>query len=308
MMKRLFQILLLLFIAISVVTACDGSESHSNKNDSPLRYRMAYRVMDDGWVYVFDNQYVEGEFDFSSQSDKVFPFGFRGINLRYRYSDEFTETVETKKDDGTIESQTVYKSTLLLGQSNSQIERNDLNKIAEYLGYERDGSYYTTSELLALTPSELDFSYIDANMFVDLLQECLGADPIDRGGYINIPSYALFTEPAYLDDYKFQVGLIGGFGTVEVILFDVLYRTGDGLTDYDQLYDLVKNGEASEEQIQLLNTLQEIERGIVENNDLQYAVSERGDAVIAGVSFERLYAMLENIMNGNYAQYIVQSQ
>jgi len=308
MMKRLFQILLLLFIAISVVTACDGSESHSNKNDSPLRYRMAYKVMDDGWVYVFENQYIDGEEDYSSQSNVIYPFGFRGINLRYRYSEDYTKVVEIENDDGTKTSKTVLNSPLLLGSSNSQVERSDLNKIAEYLGYERDGSYYTTSELLALTPSELDFSYIDANMFVDLLQECLGADPVDLGGYVNIPSYALFTEPAYLDDYKFQVGLIGGFGAVEVILFDVLYRTGDGLTDYVQLYDLVKNGEASEEQIQLLNTLQEIERGIVENNDLQYAVSERGDAVIAGVSFERLYAMLENIMNGNYAQYIVQSQ
>lgn len=293
---------------MSMLSACGNSEHEDKSVNSGLRYRMSYRIMNDGWVYVFDNQYVEGEFDYSSQSDTQFPFSFRGINLRYRYSEEFTETVDTKKADGTMESQTVYKSTLLLGQSNSQIERNDLNKIAEYLGYERDGSYYTTSELLALTPSELDFSYLDADMFVSLLQECLRAEPIDLGEYVNIPSHALFTEPAYLEEYKLQVGLIGGFGTVEVILFDVLYRTGDSLTDYVQLYDLVKNGEASEEQIQLLNTLQEIEHGIVENNDLQYAVSEHGDTVIAGISLERLYAMLENIMKNHYAQYVVLPQ
>ena len=90
--------------------------------------------------------------------------------------------------------------------------------------------------------------------------------------------------------------MIGGFGRVEVLMFDVLYRTGDGLTYYVQLYDLVKNGEASEEQIQLLNALQEIERGIVENNDLQFKRDEFEDEVIDDVAFSRLYVMLKNIM------------
>ncbi len=253
-------------------------------------------------------QYIEGDFDYSSQNDNQFPFGFRGINLRYRYSEDYTETIEVENADGTKEFKTVLKSPLLLGSSNSQIERSDLNTIADYLGYERDGSYYTTSELLALTPSDLNFNYIDAEMFIEMLQECLTAKPIELGEYINIPSYALFTEPLYADEYKFQVGLIGGFGTVEVIVFDVLYRTGDGLTDYVQLYDLVQEGNASDEQIQLLDTLQKIEKGIVAENNLQFQIKEYGNMVIAGVSLARLYTMLENIMNNDYEQYIVLPQ
>ena len=93
-----------------------------------------------------------------------------------------------------------------------------------------------------------------------------------------------------------------------MLMFDVLYRTGDGLTDYVQLYDLVKNGEASEEQIQLLNALQEIERGIVENNDLQFKRDEFEDEVIDDVAFSRLYVMLKNIMELNYGQYVVSPQ
>ena len=269
---------------------------------------MAFHIADDGWVYVFDNQYIEGSEDYGSQDNGHYPFGFRGINLRYRYNDGFTESFEDMDDDGNKITQTMLQSTLILGRSDSQAERQDMDKIAEYLGYTREGTHLTTSELLALTVEDLDFKYIDAEMFLDLMHECLTSENDPHGGYRGIPTWGLFTEPQYIDNYKFQIGLIGGFGRVEVILFDVLYRTGDGLTDYVQLYDLVKNGEASEEQIQLLNTLQEIERGIVENNDFQYRIDEFKDKVIDDVAFSRLYVMLKNIMELNYGQYVVYPQ
>ncbi len=87
-------------------------------------------------------------------------------------------------------------------------------------------------------------------------------------------------------------------------MFDVLYPTGDGQTDYVQLYDLVKNGAASEEQEELLDTLQRIERGVAENNNHRQFYDELGDKVIAGVSLARLYTMLDNIVKLEYSQYL----
>ena len=301
-----FIIALMLILSSCGSSSSDGSET--SQTDTGLRYRMAFHIADDGWVYVFDNQYIEGSEDYGSQDNGHYPFGFRGINLRYRYNDGFTESFEDMDDDGNKITQTMLQSTLILGRSDSQAERQDMDKIAEYLGYTREGTHLTTSELLALTAEDLDFKYIDAEMFLDLMHECLTSENDPHGGYRGIPTWGLFTEPQYIDNYKFQIGLIGGFGRVEVILFDVLYRTGDGLTDYVQLYDLVKNGEASEEQIQLLNTLQEIERGIVENNDFQYGIDEFKDKVIDDVAFSRLYVMLKNIMELNYGQYVVYPQ
>lgn len=290
--SSLLSFIIALVLILSSCGSSSSDDSETSQTDTGLRYRMAFHIADDGWVYVFDNQYIEGSEDYGSQDNGHYPFGFRGINLRYRYNDGFTESFEDMDDDGNKITQTMLQSTLILGRSDSQAERQDMDKIAEYLGYTREGTHLTTSELLALTVEDLDFKYIDAEMFLDLMHECLTSENDPHGGYRGIPTWGLFTEPQYIDNYKFQIGLIGGFGRVEVILFDVLYRTGDGLTDYVQLYDLVKNGEASEEQIQLLNTLQEIERGIVENNDFQYRIDEFKDKVIDDVAFSRLYVML----------------
>ena len=298
----LFPLLLAFLLLLS---ACS---SESSDPEPKLQYRMAYHIANDGWVYVFANQCLDTDTDYGSGAPDRWPFAFRGVNLRYRYNEGFTETYTSTDDKGNVVTRTVLQSTLLLGSSDSQAERQDMDTIAKYLGYDRTGKLYTTAELLALTPEDLQFTYLDPDMFLGLLQECLTAENNPRGEYYNLPSWALFAEPIYLDDYKFQVGLIGGLGTVEVLMLDVLYKTGDGLTDYVQLYDLVQAGTATEEQVALLNTLQEIEQGIVENNDLQYGVDTYKDSVIANVKLSRLYGMLKNIMEDNYGQYIISTQ
>ncbi len=305
------SLLLFIIFLILVLSSCSSDSSNGSETQptgGELCYRMAFHVADDGWVYVFGNQYSEDDFDYSSQDKSHVPFAFKGINLRYRYNEDFTESIVTTDKNGKQVTKTVLQSTLTLGDSDSQIERRDMDIIAEYLGYERKGTLLTTSELLALTSEDLDFEYIDADMFLELMHECLTSDPDPYGNYKGIPSYGLFTEPVYLNGYKFQIGLIGGFGRIEVLIFDVLYQTGDGLTDYIQLYDLVQKGEASEEQIELLSTLQEMERGITENDDHRYRFDELGDKVIADVDLSRLYAMLDNILKLDYGQYIVHPQ
>lgn len=309
MKARLCFLLSVIIVIVSVFSSCSAPPPEEGSEEgSSLCYRSAFHAADDGWVYEFDNQYDTDSFDYGSQDDNRFPFAFKGINLRYRYNEGFTESFEDEDEDGNKITKTVLQSTLHLGDSDSQIERRDMDKIAEYLDYDRDGPHLTTAELLALTPEDLDFEYIDADMFLELMHECLTSEPDPYGNYKGIPSWGLFTEPVYLNDYKFQIGLLGGFGRIELLMFDVLYRTGDGLTDYVQLYDLVQKGEASEEQIQLLSTLQDIEQGIAENNDHRYRFDELGDRVIADVDLSRLYAMLENIVKLHYGQYVVYPQ
>ena len=305
MKARRYSLLSLILVLLLLLSACSPSDTGEAEGNPVLQYRAAHYIADDGWVYVFANQHLENEPDYSSDAETRCPFAFRGINLRYRYNEDFTRTYEYEDDEGNLITETVLQSVLGLGESDSQAERQDMDTIAKYLAYDRKGRHYTTAELLALTPEDLQFTCLDPDLFLGLLRECLTSENSRRGEYYNLPSYALFTEPIYLDDYRFQVGLIGGLGTVEVLMLDVLYKTGDGLTDYVQLYDLVKAGTASEEQVTLLNTLQKIEQGVVENNDLQYGVDTYRGSVIANVKLSRLYGMLKNIMEDNYSQYLI---
>ena len=269
--------------------------------------RKACLVADDGWAYVFTSKYAEGDADFGSASDTYVPFTFYGINLRYRYSQAYTTEYPTTDNTGQTVMKQVLQSTLILGNSDSQAEREDMDKIAQYLGYERDGTYYSTAELLSLTETDLGFTCLDGEMFLSLMRQCLESEPTAPGPYPLLPSWALFTEPVYLDDYKFQIGLIGGFGTVEVLVLDVLYRTGEGLTDYVQLYDLVCAGTATAEQVLLLDTLREIEQGVAASGDLLWGQDKYGGQEISGIRLERLYGMLKNISINQYQNYIVNS-
>ena len=307
-MKRYLKYLALLCalcLVTGVVTACQQPPEEPKPT---LCFRIAVQADPDGWVYAFDNQYLVGDVDYGSGVEGRVPFTFTGVNLRYRYNENYTKVIQTQDALGNTVNKTVLLSTLLRGDSSLEEEQRDMAKISAYLNYDRKGTSLTTAELMALTPEELGFECIDGEMFLRLMRECLTSESIPLGAYPSLPSYALLTEPVYLDDYKIQVGIKGSFGAVAVIMLDVLYRTGEELTDYVQLYDLVRDGEASEEQIQLLDTLQSIESGIVQNNDLQYGEKEYGDAVIAGVSLDRLYEMLENIEKNEYMQYVVYPQ
>ena len=307
-MKRYLKYLALLCalcLVTGVVAACQQPPEESKPT---LCFRIAVQADPDGWVYAFDNQYLEGDVDYGSGVEGRVPFTFTGVNLRYRYDENYTKVTQTQDALGNTVNKTVLLSTLLRGDSSLEEEQRDMDKISAYLNYDRKGTSLTTAELMALTPEELSFECIDGEMFLRLMRECLTSESIPLGAYPSLPSYALLTEPVYLDDYKIQVGIKGSFGSVAVIMLDVLYRTGEDLTDYVQLYDLVRGGEASEEQVQLLETLQRIEEGIVQNNDLRYGEKEYGKAVIADVSLARLYAMLENIENGDYQQYLVKVQ
>ena len=88
-----------------------------------------------------------------------------------------------------------------------------------------------------------------------------------------------------------------------MLYIDVLYKTGSEYDAYIQLSDMVDSGEASEEQLKLFEKIQDISKGIVEENNFTY--KEDGENVIADVDISRLYNFLTDIENSNYTKYIV---
>ncbi len=295
-LKRYFIILLILCQTISLCS-CSDKEEHVEWKFSK---KMARVVQEDGWVYTFDYLYSKDGTD----SDTLIPFQFYGVNLRYRYNDAYTETINTTENGKNV-TKTVPAVIQMLGGANSQGIKNDMKKVAEILDYQNHD--VTPEELLAINPEDVVFEELDKDLFFGLIHEALNSEPHPEGDKV-LPVYALMTEPEYLSDYKFQIGFVSDMGTIDVIYIDVLYRTGDAYNDYIQLSDMVDDGTASTEQIQAFDLIKSISDGIVRDNTFMYEYGANKNKNIANIDFLRLYNFLKDIENNNYNKYILHAQ
>ena len=299
-MGKLKNSVLIFLILCQAISLCACSVKDKEPVEWKFSKKIARVVQEDGWVYTFDYLYTKDGTD----SDSLIPFQFYGVNLRYRYNDAYTETINTTENGKNV-TKTVPAVIQMLGGANSQGIKNDMKKIAEILDYQNHD--VTPEELLAINPEDVAFEELDKDLFFGLIHEALNSEPHPEGDNV-LPVYALMTEPEYLSDYKFQIGFVSDMGTIDVIYIDVLYRTGDAYNDYIQLSDMIDDGSASTEQIQAFNLIKSISDGIVRDNTFMYEHGANKNKNIANIDFSRLYNFLNDIENDNYNKYILHAQ
>lgn len=296
--KRFISILLAAVLSI-VLFSCSGQKESTEESWSPddwaFAETVAREVTDDGWVYTFSFQYSKQ----GTIMQSTIPFTFTGVNLRYRYNDNYY-TVTTDSDG--VEHKELIP-VLLLGTSDSEAVKRDMQYIHKLIAY--DGETVTKESLLALGPEDIELEEIDEEMFLRLMHEALTGEPHEYGQNGDLPIYAMLTSPEYIDGYKFQIGFTDVVGCVDVIFIDVLYESEEGKYGYVQLSDLIDANTATPEQIELYNTIQEISKGIVENNELMYGFEENGDKIIDDVKFSELYIFLKDISEKKLSKYVI---
>ncbi len=297
-MRRTICVFVGIIIAFTFV-ACSGPISDQSEDvEWSFSKKIAREICSDGWVYTFDYFYLKNGQD----KDTLIPFVFNAINLRYRYNEDYTTTIEVI-EDGEKVIKTVPNVIQILGESNSKPIKRDMEKIGDLLGYTGDPP--SLDELLSLTSEDIEFEELDERIFLELLNKALSGDAHAEGNYSYLPTFALLTEPQYIDNYKFQIGFLCEIGCIDVIFIDVLFKTGTEYNDYVQLSDLFENNTASYEQQQAYRVIESISKGIVENNNLMHSFEDNHEKVIADIDFSRLFVFLSNIENGNYVQYSV---
>ncbi len=287
------------------LTSCNVQENkENNKNetqeDAGLSWgrKSAMLETDDGWFYVFYHN-----FNKDSQVDNgLIPYQFFGVNLKYRYHEDYVTTIQYESNGQLVEKE-VPAVIQILGESNSTAIKLDMDEIADVLKY--SGGEITNEELLSLTTDDLTFEELDEKMFLDLIREALTGEPHKEGKYGYLPGYALLEEKQYLNGYKFQIGFIVTVGCLDAVVIDVLYQTGSGYDEYVQLSDMVASGTATQEQIELYQFIENIENGMLENNDCLYLSSIDSVAYeFSNIDISRLNLFLENIEQGAYSDYI----
>lgn len=301
-MKKTFVSVLILF-CLFVAASCsyvkkgnagtsgatwDNNDDSRNSDSDILpgaaiwRSDCSVRVVDGGWSYRFAYRYhLDG-----SVPEELIPYSFNVINLRYKYSEAVMNSTSSIRPMDGVQ---IYK----VNDSDPKIAK-DMQLVADMLGNEKKVKP-TREELLAIDKDSIHFEVIDKDVFFEMMNEALAKNMPRTDRYYSYPGYSLIAEPLYIDDYRFQVGYRCANGYVKAIIIDVLYKTGDRFNEYVQLYDLVKDGKATEEQKQLNDLLAEISDGIVKNNDFLCNAKNYMDKTISGVELKRLEKMLNDI-------------
>lgn len=301
--------LILCFLIISLCIGCTNKpdDPYDIENNDPYHIRneggfnvyvskrIARYSTDDGWVFTF----IQNSDKTGDDSDIV-KYQFFGINIRYRFQEAFTKILSQTLDDGTVVYQRYTPAIMLWGQG-SDAQQHDMEIVSNLLTNDR-----TIDELLEISADDFDFWELDGSIFVNLVHTALTDSPQKEGtdlSYWEKPTYAFLVEPNYVDNYKFQICFLQETGGVDELYIDVLYKTGDNFNEYIQLSDLVEKGNATIEQQNLYDMIQQIVQGIKrDGNFLANEVSYK-DLVLAGVNLSRLNTFLDNIHDNNLTPY-----
>lgn len=292
-MKKV-KFMLVILCCLSLLVSCNWSGEGSVTTDDttekvyvPFYRKVARCALDNGWVYTFVRDGMK-----DGNDSQIFKYSFKGINIKYKYAEKY----------GGISSEADLITGCLLFGNGSDAEKRDAQLIASILSNDK-----TDEELLALDPDDYTFEVIDKEIFFSLMREALTGEPQKEGtdqNYWNKPEYAFLTEKMYQNGYKFQICFLNETGLIDELFIDVLYKTGEGQMEYDQLSDLVASGRAAAEQIEAFELIQSIVRNIKENVSYIDNADSYRDKTVGGIEFSRLYNFLEDIHNNRIEDYL----
>ena len=260
--------------------------------------KIARETQEDGWVYTFKYEDFKDE---NADDSHLIKYAFFGINLRYRYDEDYIQKV-VRNDSSKPIIEVIYPTLLIRGGA-SEKESEEI----EYINSVLLDSKKSVEELLAMNPDDYEFETLDKNILFRLMRQALTGEPQKEGSdiqYWNLPSYAMLVEPDYSKGYKFQIAFLNGTGCVDELYIDVLYKTGDRYADYVQLSDLVANNSATEEQREAFERIQAIEKDIKEQENFTAYASEYKKGKIGEIDFKRLYKFLKDIHQNDFLRYI----
>ena len=265
--------------------------------------RRSYELLDGDWVAGFYYYYYPKEL--FPYEPAPYAYSFAINNMRYRYNEQWTESVTKNQDrSGNTVYDVVYSIYPVKSWfSVSDSRRNDLEKLKDLLA-----QGLSPEQMLALDEDSLQFEELDKDLFFRLMRKALTDNQKTEK---DVPSrqldyyYSMEYENDYSDGYKLQVCYFGAGGNMgqdcylEKIVIDVLYKTGEKYNEYDQLSDLVKDGKASAEQQEAYALIRKIEDAVVAQNRFSALSAEYEDLEIGGIDFSRLWQFMQDLETGD---------
>lgn len=267
---------------INLETAMDPRESFQEAASKNYRYSGIVMNEKSGWCYKLvqekDNSISFNEY-----------YRFIGVNLRYRYDDNWKTTIWFEKavpnGKAVYYRAERYRGILIFGED-SEASAADRKRIDAILA----NPWSDENQIYMIDPSQIPAETLDKDLFTNAINHVIPA--AYSGKYANYPEYAMEVEAEYQDGYRFQVAFMIEQGDIAELWLDVLYRIGDGFRDYKQLSDLVDSGEVDAAQRGAFDLLQSVRKEVRDENSFIAAADSYKGKTVAGIDLSRLYTFL----------------
>lgn len=299
-------------LAIIVLSSCGkerpvNSSSNTESADSstsvasvsvPFTRKLASETDEKtGWYYCFTYEY-------NTNNPRERAYYFIGINMRYRYNDDYWSiswNQKIKPDNSKYWVKVMTQSGVLLFGEGGKAQERDRKVLKSIMNRDR-----TPEELLALNPDDYSFEVLDKALFFRLMNLAITGEPVPNEGreiYWMLPMQVTLVEPDYIGGYKFQIVFCMKNAIIDDVYIDVLYKTGDAYNTYEQLSDLIDSDNVTSQQKDAYLLLQKIRTNIKISNSFIADSDCYKDIIIDNIDFSRLYRFLDDIDNGNIYGY-----
>ena len=242
----LFVITLTIVTAIVVVLKYNSNYTGDKKTQLTYVEKCSFKEIDTDWIYSMCIDYKKNDSD-----KKITNVYFDGLNMKYTnlpnhyvaYIDSYTNEIIEK----------VPTNFVSLG--NGEKTREEVDEINIFFNSQLFNKEINMDDLI-----NLHISNVDKSVLVDMYNEAYNLDEKDAGKYIS-KSFMGAVSSDYSSNYKYTITYIIDYGYVSNLNIELVY------TDGTHLSDLIRSGNATNEEIKLQNKFNEIEKEIIDNND-----------------------------------------
>ena len=268
MKKILFKIMLFFFVII--LCGCQKEENKSIQVN--FLDKCAFEEVDDNWIYYFCTSYFKDE---NGNFTRINEHEFNGVDLLKKdISDEFKIPVIDGATGEIVNYYTPSFNALLYGTKT----RDEVKKINAYF----NGSKFN-SETIKEDLNELQLKYIDVDLIVSLYEKSLTAEEKEFGKFGNFPFVETIDKE--VANGTIRIGYIMYYGDIEYIRIDFIDKNGEFLSE------IVKENDATKEQIDDYNEILKLEEEIIKSQELEIDIQYEGKYF----SFTSLSQMLKGL-------------
>ncbi len=238
--------IIILLLTISFIILILNKKSTQSSRTQPnteahFPMKIAYIEKEDGWVCSFKIEYLQN-------IEMPYSYYYDCDNFKYKELYGFEATGTEADEGGTF---TYIAGTNHPSYGFNRDYRNDLTAISTFFQEKNFTRSITTEDL-----NDLKLDYINKEEILTLYNQAITSKTIDTyGNYPNMAETYLTTSMTK-NGYTWYLGFLSARGNIQYVYLDVQIET-------EYLSDLVKQGNATKEQLEMIDNIRFIKEQIL---------------------------------------------